>query len=161
MNRRNVMTSCESQSIENYVKEIPPELRRAMKAFGSDISLAAFLVLFKYGELPFSEIRKELEIPTGLSSQLTYHIKNLQKAGLVKHDYVRKEDTNNFSFYDVTELGEDFVTNLMNTVKVLKPEQVSFEGVKTITTASNITSNQDQYRFEGFSSNEIISSMVV
>ncbi|MCM1987755.1 winged helix-turn-helix domain-containing protein [Methanococcoides seepicolus] len=155
------MTTNETESIEKYANEMPSELRRAMKALGGNTGLATFLVLFKYGELSFSEIRKELEIPTELSGQLTYHIKNLQKAGLVKNEYVKKEDTNNFSFYDVTEFGEDFVNNLMTTVKVLKPEQVTLEVVKTVEVASNLIPNQDKYRVENGHLNKTISIMGV
>jgi len=102
--------------IKEYADELPFELRRAVDALNDDIRLAIFFVLFKYGELSFSQIIKELDIPQEYSSKLTYHLKKLQKGALIKNEYVKKENTGVYSFYDITEFGEELVMSLINTI---------------------------------------------
>ncbi len=113
-----IMATYENEKIKEYANEMPYELRLAMDALSSDIGLAAFFVLFKYGELSFSQIRSELEIPSNYSSKLAYHIKKLQKSALVKNEYIKKENVDSYSFYDITEFGEGIINNLMNTISV-------------------------------------------
>lgn len=102
--------------IKEYADELPIELRRAVDALNDDIRLAIFFVLFKYGELSFSQIIKELDIPQEYSSKLTYHLKKLQKGALIKNEYVKKENTGIYSFYGITEFGEELLMSLINTI---------------------------------------------
>ena len=112
-----------NEKIKKYSNEMPDELKRAMGALNDDIRLAIFFVLFKYGELPFSEIMKELEIPPDYSSKLTYHIKKLQKGALIKNEYVKKKDTDSYSFYDITEFGMGILNNLIDTIAIPPPSK--------------------------------------
>ena len=66
-----IMTAYENEKIKAYVDEMPAELRRVIDALNSDIGLATFFVLFKYGEMSFSQIMIELDIPSNYSSKLT------------------------------------------------------------------------------------------
>ncbi|MDD4213143.1 MAG: helix-turn-helix domain-containing protein [Bacilli bacterium] len=111
------MAEYENGKIKAYADEMPTELRRAIDALNNDIGMAAFFVLFKYGEMSFSQIMSELDIPPNYSSKLTYHIKKLQKSALVKNEYIRKENVGVYSFYDITEFGEGFINNLMNAIR--------------------------------------------
>lgn len=108
----------EYEKIKAYANEMPAELRRAIDALNSDIGLAVFFVLFKYGGMSFSQIMSELDIPSNYSSKLTYHIKKLQKGALVKNEYIKKENVDSHSFYDITEFGEGIINNLMNAIQV-------------------------------------------
>lgn len=112
------MTEYENEKIKEYAGELPTELRRVIDALNSDIGLSIFFVLFKYGEMSFSQIMSELDIPSNHSSKLTYHIKKLQKSALVKNEYIKKENVGSYSFYDITEFGEGILNNLMNAILV-------------------------------------------
>ena len=112
-----------NEKIKKYSNEMPDELKRAMGALNDDIRLAIFFVLLKYGELPFSQIMKELEIPPDYSSKLTYHIKKLQKGALIKNEYVKKEGIDSYSFYDITEFGMGILNNLIDTIAIPSPSK--------------------------------------
>lgn len=132
-----------NKKIKKYANEMPYELRRAMDALDDDIRLAIFFVLLKYGELPFSQIMKELEIPSEYSSKLTYHIKKLQKGAIVKNEYVKKEGTDSYSFYDITEFGQRLLYNLMNTIALPAASKPQFSAFNTISTSPLITSKSE------------------
>jgi DNA-binding HxlR family transcriptional regulator len=117
------MTVYINEKIKEYANEMPYELRRAMEALNDDTRLAVFFVLLKYGELPFSQIMTELEIPPEYSSKLTYHIKKLQKSALVKNEYIKKEGVNSYSFYNLTEFGEELLNSLIDTIAVPRSKQ--------------------------------------
>ena len=56
--------------IEDYSKEIPEEIRRAIRGLDSEYRAAIFVALYKHGELSFSELQKTLEIN---KEMLNYH----------------------------------------------------------------------------------------
>ncbi len=143
------MSTYENENIKKYAKKMPSELKRAVSAMGGDLRLAVFFVLFKYGEMPFSQIMKELDIPPEYSSQLTYHIKKLQKAGLVKNEYIRKENTDSYSFYDVTGFGEDFINSLMKVIEVRNIEHASSSVEKSLRFASGDDNQAQHFSNEG------------
>ncbi len=129
-----VMKVYTNKKIEEYANEMPVELRRAVDALNDDIRQAIFFVLLKYGEMPFSQIMKELEIPSEYSSKLTYHIKKLEKGALIKNEYTKKEGIDSYSFYDITEFGDDLLKGLIDTIAV--PRLVT-EPIKTAATVEN------------------------
>ncbi len=110
-----------NKKIEEYANEMPLELRRVVDALNDKLRLAIFFVLLKYGELSFSQIMNVLEIPQKYSSRLTYHLKKLEKAALIKNEYTKKEDAEGYSFYDLTEFAEELLEGLMNTIALPEP----------------------------------------
>lgn len=130
------MSTYANEKIKEYANEMPYELRRAMGALDDDIRLAVFFVLLKYGELPFSQIMKELEIPSEYSSKLTYHIKKLQKGAIVKNEYVKKEGSDSYSFYDITEFGEGLLNNLMNIIALPTANRIPLAADNKMVTSS-------------------------
>ena len=121
------MTVYENEKIKLYADEMPAELRRVIDALNNDLGLATFFVLLKYGEMSFSQIMKELDIPSNYSSKLTYHIKKLQKSALVKNEYVKKENAGSYSFYDITEFGEGVINNLINSIRIPRSSDYSIQ----------------------------------
>lgn len=119
------MDNITNDKIKAYTDEMPPELRRVIDALNDDLGLAAFIVLFKYGEMPFSQIMSELDIPTYNSIKLLYQLEKLQKSALVKNEYIKTENVDVHSFYDVNEFGETMITNLMNTFRIDKDREPS------------------------------------
>lgn len=138
LNKRLLMSTYANEKIKEYANEMPFELRRAMDALDDDIRLAIFFVLLKYGELPFSQIMKELEIPSEYSSKLSYHIKKLQKGALIKNEYVKKEGIDSYSFYDITEFGEGLLNNLIDTITVPTPS-MPFSATSDTFSANSLT----------------------
>ena len=130
-----------NEKIKKYSNEMPDELKRAMGALNDDIRLAIFFVLLKYGDLPFSQIMKELEIPPDYSSKLTYHIKKLQKGGLIKNEYVKKKGTDSYSFYDITEFGKEILNNLIDTIVIPSPSESTTEKYLGISAQAATESN--------------------
>ncbi len=110
------MGTYSNKKIEEYANEMPSELRRAIEALNDDFRLAIFFALLKNGDLSFSQIMTELEIPRKDSSILSHHLKILEKGAIIKNDYAKKEDVDSHSFYDLTEFGEDILNSLMDTL---------------------------------------------
>lgn len=111
----NIRRTLQKQGKYRKVKQIKNRESRIVKNLNHKISR-------KYGELSFSDIMSELEIDAKDSGKLVYHLTQLQKAALVKNEYVKKDSSQVYSYYDVTELGESVLSNLMNVLKVKKEE---------------------------------------
>jgi predicted transcriptional regulator len=73
--------------IKEYADELPSELKRAVEALNDDLRQAIFFVLLKNGELSFTQIMADLEIPRKDSSILSHHLKILEKGALIKNKY--------------------------------------------------------------------------
>ncbi len=91
-----------NKKIEEYANEMPIELRRAIEAINDDFRLAIFFVLLKNGNLSFTQIMNELEIPRKDSSILSHHLKILEKGSIIKNEYSKKEGVDSHSFYNLT-----------------------------------------------------------
>jgi len=92
--------------IEDYAKEIPEEIRLAIRGLDSDYRAAIFVAMYKHGELSFSDLRKKLEIDKAM---LNYHLGKLIESALVQHYYKHELGTEKYSFYSMTPFGQDFV----------------------------------------------------
>lgn len=95
--------------IEDYLKEIPEEIRHAIRGLASDYRAAIFIALYKHGELSFSELQKTLEID---KAKLNFHLGKLVDSALVQHYYKHELGNEKYSFYNATSFGQDFVENL-------------------------------------------------
>lgn len=107
-----------NKKIEEYANEMPIELIRAIEALNDDFRRAIFFVLLKNGNLSFTQIMTELEIPRKDSSLLSHHLKILEKGSIIKNEYAKKEGMDSHSFYGLTEFGEDILNGLMDTLAV-------------------------------------------
>ena len=137
-----------NKRIKQYAEEMPIELRRAIGALSDEVRLGIFFAMFKYGEMSFSQIRKELEIPTNSSGYLSYHLKKLENSALIKNDYSKKTGITNYSFYDVTEFGEKFIDGLMKSIEI---DYSLKEKLETLKLPSNATgfSGHDMANIDG------------
>lgn len=112
------LTKFTNTRIQKHAEEMPTELRRAIEALSDEVRLGIFFTLFKYGEMSFSQIRQELEIPTNNSGYLSYHLRKLESSALIKNDYSKRAGITNYSFYDVTEFGEKFIDGVMRSIEI-------------------------------------------
>lgn len=119
-----------NKKIEEYASEMPIELRKAIEALNDDFRLAIFFVLLKNGNISFTQIMNELEIPRKDSSILSHHLKILEKGSIIKNEYAKKEGEDSHSFYDLTEFGEDILNGLMDTLAVPNSEGEPIEPLK-------------------------------
>ena len=95
--------------IEDYSKEIPEEIRRAIRGLASDYRAAIFVALYKHGELSFSELQKKLEIG---KAKLNFHLGKLIESALVHHYYKHELGNEKYSFYNATPFGQNFLETL-------------------------------------------------
>lgn len=116
--------------IKEYADELPSELKRAVDALNDDLRQAVFFVLLKNGELSFTQIMTELEIPRKDSSILSHHLKILEKGALIKNKYAKKEGLDSHSFYDLTDFGEDILDGLMDTIAIPRLIEEPVEPIK-------------------------------
>lgn len=105
----------EIDKLEEYVREVPEDVKQAIKALSENTRLAIVVALLKHGELPFSQLMEILGIN---SSILSHHLKNLVNASLVKNYYVKKPDSEDYSFYDLTSYGEAFMRSVYGMLDV-------------------------------------------
>jgi DNA-binding HxlR family transcriptional regulator len=109
--------------IEDYVREIPEEIRRAIRGLDNKYRTAIFVALYKNGELSFSDLEKELEIDKAM---LTYHLGRLIESALVHHYYRHELGTEKYSFYNVTPFGQNFV-EILNQFLRPQPCPITFK----------------------------------
>lgn len=102
--------------IKEYSEEIPEEIRHAIRGLDSDYRGAIFVALYKHGELSFTALQKTLEIDKAM---LSYHLGKLIESALVHHYYKHELGTEQYSFYNMTPFGQNFVETLG---QILRPE---------------------------------------
>jgi DNA-binding HxlR family transcriptional regulator len=117
------------KKIEDYAREIPEELRRAIRGLDSDYRAGIFVALYKHGELSFSDLQKKLEIDKAM---LNYHIGKLIESALVQHYYKHELGTEKYSFYNITPFGQDFVEILSHFLRP-QPYPIALEESSTTT----------------------------
>ncbi len=149
------LTKFTTMQIKQYAEEMPIELRRSIEALSDEVRLGIFFVLFKYGEMSFSEIRNKLEIPAKNSGYLAYHLKKLEKSALIRTDYSKKSGITNHSFYDVTEFGERFIEGLMKSIEI---DQAIQEKIDAIRLEEPVTDSAFDY---DVTSSDIISPIIM
>jgi len=95
--------------VEDYANEVPEEIRRAIRGLDSEYRTAIFVVLYKQGELSFSELQKMLEMDKAM---LNYHLGIMVESALVSHYYKHELGTERYSFYNITHYGQNFLESL-------------------------------------------------
>jgi len=131
LNRSNILNllrSGESTSLEDYSRQIPAEIRRALDGLYNDTRLGIFLAIMKHGELSFSEIGSKVGMQKD-KSKLAFHLNKLTENALVEHFYRHQIGNEKFSFYTVTDFGKAFwngmISSLRPTPQLIKMEESS------------------------------------
>ncbi len=97
-------------NFKDYLNQIPNEFEFALKSIGNKFRLALSILLIDHGPLSFSNIAK---ITGKEKSLIGNHIKKLEFGGIIQNFLQKKEDTNEYSFYEITEYGKNIVSNLI------------------------------------------------
>ena len=96
---------------KEFVNEMPVELRRILYSLSNDLSIAVFLVLFKHGKQSQEQIINVLDVPSCFLGAVELNIKYLQKSSLIS-----STRENGILYYEITELGERVLNNLMKMI---------------------------------------------
>lgn len=103
-----------SELIQKEDKKIPQEVRRIIEALAEPSRRGITLILAENakkkkegGEISFKELL--ILVKPMNPSTLNHHLKDLIRAGLVENIYMKKESTNEYSFYKTSELAIDFL----------------------------------------------------
>jgi len=107
-------------TLEEYIKGIPIELKRAISGFDNDIRLGIFLALEKHGELSFSELSERLGMKMD-KAKLDFHLGKLTESALVEHRYHHQLGNEKFSFYAITKFGESLWNNIVSSLRPPSP----------------------------------------
>lgn len=102
-----------TMKIENYVDRIDPMLRRAIYSLDSETKLAIMIALSEKGKQSFTQLMRILGLD---QSTLNYHLKKLIHGTLIENYYQKVPYTSEYSFYDLTEFGRNFLTKLTELV---------------------------------------------
>ena len=95
-----------SSVILDYDRRVPEIMRKAMEGFAKQEGRAIVMILAEKGELSFKQLAKFISMNPGT---LNYHLKLLLNAGLLANHYKKVESTDEYSFYQLTEFGNDFL----------------------------------------------------
>jgi len=107
-------------TLEEYIKGIPIELRRAISGFDNDIRLGIFLALRKHGELSFSDLSERLGMKMD-KAKLDFHLGKLTESALIEHRYRHQLGNEKFSFYAATKFGETLWTSIASSLRPPSP----------------------------------------
>lgn len=106
----------DSEVIDNCLKEVPFEIRAAVKPLSKDKTWAVFIIILKRGNLRFNEIKEFFN--TGSPGEIDRILKSLAAAGLIAK---RASDFNNLGepsgySYCPTYLGKSVISALFHGV---------------------------------------------
>jgi DNA-binding HxlR family transcriptional regulator len=97
-------------TILKYKEKIPSETRTILDALAEPNRQALTMILAEKGELSFRELMQLVQ-PMNPST-LNHHLKTLMNAGLVENHYRKIEGKEDYSFYQLTGLGKEFLSRI-------------------------------------------------
>ncbi|MFX1429157.1 MAG: winged helix-turn-helix domain-containing protein [Promethearchaeota archaeon] len=87
----------------------PPEIKKALEALGNENRQKIISNLVKKEKLAFSDLLKITKLN---SSTLNFHLRELMKGSLITNFYKKSETQKNYSYYELTSFGRDFLKSL-------------------------------------------------
>jgi DNA-binding HxlR family transcriptional regulator len=85
----------------SYLDEIPLDIIRPLRAFGNNFRLILIRELSTRGSLSLTQIQNHTDKGTGY---IIHNLKQLEMAGLVQNFLQEREDTREYSYYELTLL---------------------------------------------------------
>lgn len=95
-----------------YNRKVPEITQKALRSLGNREELAIAILLSEKGEVSFKQLANLIQMNPGT---LNYHLKPLRRAGLVENHYKKVESSDEYSFYQLSEFGKDFLKLVMAT----------------------------------------------
>lgn len=97
-----------SDLIEKENRKLPQETRSLIEVSANPTNRAIMLLLVEKGELSFKQLLGFFDSMN--VSTLNYNLRNLMSAGALENHYKKSNPSKDeYSFYDITELGLDFL----------------------------------------------------
>ena len=112
----------DNNRVEEYLSEIPPEIRNSLKPLSKDKAFAIFIAILKNEELKFNEIKKCFSATS--SGETDRYLKELTRAGLIKKVSKNIGDIGirEKAVYQPTTLGRKLIRGILREL-VIKPEE--------------------------------------
>jgi len=120
-----------SKEIEEYSRQIPDEIKSAVRGLDHDIRCAILVCLLRNGgRLSFAELQEKLNISKG---RLAYHLGLLIDGALVRNfSEISLKDRYN-SYYEVTGFAMDFLENILRPITIARvPTLITFIGTYNV-----------------------------
>jgi len=93
--------------VQKKNEKFPEVIRRFLDTLDEPSRRAIVIILNENGEMSFKKLLMTLR-PMNPST-LTSHLRDLMEAGLVDNHYKKSRSEDEYSFYEITELGADFL----------------------------------------------------
>ena len=110
--------------------QIPEDLIQTLKALQNKFRLSLSLLLKDTKEFSFNDI---FVFGNKSKSAITHHLKKLELAGIIQNIYIKKSNSNQHSFYQITNYGRKIISELVlgynnyfNREKKTKSNEISF-----------------------------------
>ncbi|KUL02303.1 MAG: hypothetical protein XE10_0737 [Methanoculleus marisnigri] len=102
--------------IEEYLAEVPAEIRSAVKPLDNDKAWAIYILLLKRQQMRFSEIKSEFNVKS--SGDIDRYLKTLVNAGLVSKEARKLSELGNSekAYYSPTNLGKSLLHGLFQNI---------------------------------------------
>ncbi len=103
-------------SVNEYSKEIPEEIKLSIKALADDTRLSILILLLKKKKMSFTKLKETLNLS---SSSLSNHLAIMQDGGIVNNFLEWNEKS--YSYYKVTDLGINLIKSIFKVVGYRSP----------------------------------------
>jgi DNA-binding transcriptional ArsR family regulator len=141
-------------TLEEYIKDIPTELRKAIGGLDNEIRLGIIMALRKHGELSFSELSEKLGMKED-KAKIDFHLGKLTESGLVEHKFRHQLGNEKFSFYASSKFGENFWNNVVSSLK--PPSPILETGISSGEYQINSINTETSYQSTTISDNPSVS----
>ncbi|TFF94174.1 MAG: ArsR family transcriptional regulator [Promethearchaeota archaeon] len=98
------------KKIDSYLDQIPEDFEYLLKALGNRFRLSITLILLEKKELSLSKLVREVGEENSL---VLNHLNKMELAGLVQNFIQKRENTREYSFYELTEYGNKIMKDLI------------------------------------------------
>ena len=99
--------------MSKYIEELPLVIRNAIKGLCDEKRQGILIYLKKKGPKSFIDIAKEFDLS---KANLSHHLRNLMKTGLIYNFYQKNELNDKYSYYEISKLGKIIIENLKSMV---------------------------------------------
>lgn len=140
-----------TEAIEEYLSEIPFEIRNSLKPLSKDKAFAIYIAILKNDELKFNQVKDCFGASS--SGEIDRYLKELSRAGLVKRISKNVDDIGiqEKAYYKSTNIGKKLIRGILEELLV-KPnlerskKEISMQSFSYVQQISmNISYNEEDY----------------
>ncbi|MHA1917155.1 MAG: winged helix-turn-helix domain-containing protein [Candidatus Ranarchaeia archaeon] len=109
--------------IEKILKEIPQEKQQLIQNLSNKTRLAIIITIMKKGEQTFTQLQKQLKIPT---NKLSHHLKKLTQTAIIENYYVKRKNKKEYSYYQTTKTTQKTLNQILE-IKKTKTQTITIK----------------------------------